>query len=239
MTATQLQVPPLLLPEPAQPEDRLRHYAFPAGLAERLRREQGWSPAHTLAVLEEYRRFVLLATESGLSLTPSRAVDAAWHAHLTFTRDYWLRLTPLLPAPLHHEPSSGPADGDALHAQQYLETLRLYRARFGEPDASIWPDPRRAVRPKSARWLTLAALWGLGGAALLWSGVWGLAALLLVGVWLVCRRPARSGGTGDPNAAGDGGEMGWFDFGAGDASCGGDGDAGSSCGSGCGSGCGS
>ncbi|MDB5046588.1 MAG: hypothetical protein JWQ08_2638, partial [Deinococcus sp.] len=112
--------------EPSPLTTNLLNYTFPTALISRLQDEQGWTLAKTLRALEEYRCFLVLAATSGFSVTPSRLVDEVWHLHLTFTRDYWERLTPLLPAPLHHEPASGQVGDAAHHANQYLSTLDLY-----------------------------------------------------------------------------------------------------------------
>ena len=234
-------------------EHTLLGYEFPAGFTERLSTEHGWTPAYTQNVLSEYRRFLVLAATAGQSVTPSRAVDAAWHEHLTHTRDYWHRLTPLLPAPLHHDPSGGTAGEDAHYAAQYLGTLALYCARFGPPDPSIWPDPG-APRPTPRRrrlspLLLVLAL--VAGGVLLKAGGWLLTGVLVLGVFLLRRQGQRRRGGSDGQ---DGAGWPWlfagFDGGSGDggndggacSSGGSDGGAscgGGSCGSGCGGGCGS
>jgi hypothetical protein len=48
-------------------------------------------------VLGEYRRFLFLAMEAGHPVSPSRAVDLAWHQHLLDTRSYWQLLAGVLP----------------------------------------------------------------------------------------------------------------------------------------------
>ncbi len=47
-------------------------------------------------MFDEYRRFAFLAATAGHPVTPSDAVDQAWHLHLTYSRDYWDRFCPLL-----------------------------------------------------------------------------------------------------------------------------------------------
>lgn len=54
----------------------------------RLARENGWTIGRAGRVVDEYRRFVLLALTAGHAVTPSEDVDQAWHLHLAFTRDY-------------------------------------------------------------------------------------------------------------------------------------------------------
>ena len=202
MTALSLQKlssdPLTPLPSAQTLSEHLLAYEFPAGFAERLAREHGWTPTFTQDVLREYRRFVVLAATCGQSVTPSQFVDAAWHEHLTHTRDYWLRLTPLLPAPLHHDPAGGSAAGSAHFAQQYPRTLDLYRAQFGEPNPAIWPDPRLTAPQRAKRsfprWLAVLALWVVGGAALHRFGLWAVAGLLLLGFVLLSRSSGHSGG---------------------------------------------
>src|SRR3954470_11509191 len=77
-----------------------------AAFAGRLARANGWSEAHAGRVIGEYKRFCFLAAVSGHAVTPSDAVDQAWHLHLTWSRDYWGSFCPdVLGRPLHHEPS--------------------------------------------------------------------------------------------------------------------------------------
>lgn len=125
-------------------------FPFPA----RLARENGWTAVHAERVLEEYRRFCFLAVTAPGPVTPSDAVDQAWHLHLTYTRDYWDRFCPdVLGRKLHHDPTAGgPAERHRFH-DQYAETLRAYEAAFGTaPPADIWPDAaRRLLHDPQAR----------------------------------------------------------------------------------------
>lgn len=126
---------------------RLQDYAFdPPGrlrtLRQRLCNEQGWSAAHAERVLDEYRRFLLLTQVAGQPVSPSPAVDAAWHAHLLQSRDYWEQLCrDTLGRPLHHDPNPGGAGETARHRAQYRETLAHYARVFGAPPpGDLWPD---------------------------------------------------------------------------------------------------
>ena len=115
--------------------------------ADRLRRENGWSTTHTERVITEYRRFCFLAATVDHEVTPSDAVDQAWHLHLTYTRDYWERFCPdVLGGPLHHGPTAGgPAERHRYFAQ-YAETLKSYERVFGEAaPADLWPDAARRL----------------------------------------------------------------------------------------------
>ncbi len=153
--------------------------------AARLARENCWTAAHAARVIDEYKRFVWLACRTGHQVTPSDAVDQAWHLHLTYTRDYWERFCPeILGRALHHGPTAGGRDEGARFHEQYAQTLKAYEAAFGEAaPADIWPsaqrrlihDPRaRRVHPRDGlflRWRTVATLALFGSAvalAILW-----------------------------------------------------------------------
>ena len=107
---------------------------------QRLARENGWSALEAARVLEEYKRFCFLAATAGHPVTPSEAVDQAWHLHLCYSRDYWQRFCPeVLGRELHHGPTKGgPAERDK-HFEQYALTLRSYEEIFGSPPEDIWP----------------------------------------------------------------------------------------------------
>lgn len=143
----------------------------------RLARENRWSEAFTGRVLHEYKRFCYLAVAAGHEVTPSDAVDQAWHLHLTYSRDYWERFCPeVLGTPLHHGPTAGGTVERDRYYRQYAETLKAYEDAFGEPPpADIWPDARRRFRidplafrvnPRDAvvvpRWATVPLAMGAG-----------------------------------------------------------------------------
>lgn len=138
----------------------------------KLARENDWSPAYALRVMREYRRFVLLAMTAGHPVSPSDAVDQAWHLHLTYTRSYWHGLCQqVLGRPLHHEPSRGGAAETAKFASWYAQTLASYRAIFGEdPPADIWPETAGPA-PRRRR-VDLARTWTLPKPRhLAWTGM--------------------------------------------------------------------
>ena len=121
----------------------------------RLARENRWSLAHAERVIGEYQRFCYLAVTAGHEVTPSDAVDQAWHLHLTYSRDYWQIFCPeVLRADLHHGPTKGGGAERGRFYQQYAATLAAYEAAFGQiPPADIWPSANRrfSVDPKGAR----------------------------------------------------------------------------------------
>lgn len=107
----------------------------------RLTRENGWSVGFARRVVEEYKRFVFLAMAAGHVVTPSDAVDEAWHLHLIYSKSYWDGLCHnVLGCPLHHIPSQGGPAEAARHREQYKQTLASYCKHFGETaPTDIWP----------------------------------------------------------------------------------------------------
>lgn len=144
---------------------RLSHYTIgpenaALSFAARLARENGWSAAHAARVIDEYKKFAFLAVTGDCEVTPSDAVDQAWHLHLTYTRDYWERFCPeVLGKALHHGPTAGGTAERGRFFHQYADTLKRYEAVFGPLPADLWPsaqqrlieDPRaRRVHPRDA-----------------------------------------------------------------------------------------
>lgn len=185
---------PSLLSAPDHPVwDLLSHYTVgpqdaALSFTQRLARENGWSPAQAERVFDEYRRFCFLAVTAGHEVTPSDAVDQAWHLHLTYSRDYWERFCPdVLGRPLHHGPTAGGEAERNRFFEQYARTLKAYEAAFGTPPDDIWPDARRRLledprarrvhprdalilsRPGLQRILMVFGAMLLGGLVLLWS----------------------------------------------------------------------
>ncbi len=113
------------------------------GFEGRLAAENGWTRSFAGRVATEYRRFLALIANSEEPLTPSDAVDQAWHLHMVYTRDYWHGLCrDTVRRELHHEPTSGGVDQRDYYRERYAHTLDRYRTTFGtEPPGDIWPDP--------------------------------------------------------------------------------------------------
>ncbi len=146
------------------------------GFAARLARENGWTAAQTDRVIVEYRRFAFLAATADHPVTPSDAVDQAWHLHLTYSRDYWERFCPeVLGRALHHGPTAGGDAEEHRFLAQYAQTLAAYETTFGESAPSdLWPpaaqrlrdDPRaRRVHPRDA-WIVPKSLPVIAGVLL-------------------------------------------------------------------------
>lgn len=122
---------------------------------DRLARENRWSRERAEAVITEYKRFCYLARTAGHDVTPSDAVDQAWHLHLTYSRDYWGQFCPqVLRADFHHGPTAGGEVERVRYYDQYAATLHAYESAFGEPPPEdIWPPAKRRfqIDPKGVR----------------------------------------------------------------------------------------
>lgn len=116
---------------------RLRRCDF-APLVLPLARQQGWSEDDARRVLEEYRRFCLLAVNAEEELTPSRCVDAAWHLHVEDAAGYARFCDEVLQAPLEHRPA--PEGSGSRMRRQYRATLHFYKRLFGPPSPRFWPE---------------------------------------------------------------------------------------------------
>ncbi|HVR85869.1 MAG TPA: TIGR04222 domain-containing membrane protein, partial [Planctomycetota bacterium] len=125
----------------------------PFPFSHRLARENGWSLEYAERVIAEYRKFLFLAAVSGKEVSPSDAVDQAWHLHLVYSRSYWDRLcTKVLKRPFHHEPAKGGNENKKRFDAAYLGTLAGYRSLLGEePPEDIWP-PRRPEAEAPSRY---------------------------------------------------------------------------------------
>lgn len=196
---------------------------------------QSWTLEFAERVADEYRRFLYLAATAGFEVTPSRAVDEAWHLHIA-TPHYEERLCAgILGRPLEHRPATGEPGEEERHHRQYDETLDLYEAVFGQPPPlDIWPDARPRAERKGPRphpavvvtsWTAAAA--ALASAAALSVGypatalVLGSVALLLTlyPLLLISMKAQWSGGAGCGGSSGS--SQGCAGCGAG--SCGGGG----------------
>ena len=131
--------------------EKLQAFAFDAEtgtqpFSVKLAEAEGWDATFTARVIEEYRRFLYLAQVADHEVTPSVAVDQAWHCHLTFTRSYWEDLCEgVLGGPFHHDPCKGSEDMPRYN-EQYSRTLGLYFTEFGQVVPSdIWPGTETAV----------------------------------------------------------------------------------------------
>lgn len=124
----------------------------------RLAREQAWSLDRSLAVVEEYRKFLFLLLTCSHPVTPSEDVDAAWHLHLLYTRSYYEDLCQQIAGfVIHHQPTAGGSAEGSKFREWYQQTINSYREFFGEPPNDIWPDPdERFANAGAGHWFNPA-----------------------------------------------------------------------------------
>jgi len=110
--------------------------------SDRLARDNGWTKTYALAVVEEYKKFLFLCAITTTGVTPSDAVDQAWHLHLTYTRSYWTDLCRnILGKEIQHNPTKGGQQEATKYLDFYEQTLTLYHSKFGTlPPEDIWPN---------------------------------------------------------------------------------------------------
>jgi hypothetical protein len=135
-------------PEHTELLHRLNNFSFDAPdavfpFSSRLAKENQWSPTYARRVIAEYKRFAFLAVAAGHPVSPSEAVDQAWHLHLTYSHNYWRVFCPeVLQKPFHHAPTKGGGDEHSKFNDWYARTLASYARFFGAPPPEdIWPSP--------------------------------------------------------------------------------------------------
>ncbi len=189
----------------------------------KLMQGEKWTLSFAKGAIEEYRRFLYLTQVMTSEATPSGPVDAVWHLHMTYTRDYWQGLCrDVLGRDLHHNPGAGPEEMPRF-IEQYEQTKRWYQDEFGHaPDRKFWPHAR-AASFRAASWISFALAVIL---ALIYMRLGPENAFLRP---LAAGLAAISGMAGVIFA-----NLGYGLGNSNGAACGGGGDCGASCGSGCG-----
>lgn len=227
----------------------------------RLAAENGWTRTYTLRVLEEYKRFLLLCCISPTPVTPSDAVDQAWHLHLVYTRSYWDELCKQV---LQHDLHHGPTKGGKAEAEKFdgMYTLLkdIYYDTFGEhPPEDIWLSNEERFQKNRFQRINRKDYWLIKKPALRmqpWKPV--VTGLIIVGVFvkaddsfaffiplfvffvvvaIIRSRDKNNGGSGGSGCSGCGG-ISTEGCGSSHHSSGCGGDGCSSGGDGCSSGCG-
>ncbi|MGM3305602.1 glycine-rich domain-containing protein [Anabaena sp. WFMT] len=108
--------------------------------SQRLARENNWKIEYTQRVIDEYKKFAVIAVFAGHPVTPSDQVDQVWHLHLTYTQSYWDDFCEILGTQLDHGPTRGGDKEYNKFNNWYLNTIVSYEQFFGEtPPIDIWP----------------------------------------------------------------------------------------------------
>ena len=129
----------------------------------RLARENGWTLRFTIRVVQEYKKFLLLACCAGHPVTPSVEVDQAWHLHLVYTHSYWKELcAKVLGKEVHHGPTPGGQEAQDGYRNLYEETKASYERLFGvAPPVDIWPSTEQRFGSFKLQWVDRARFWVL------------------------------------------------------------------------------
>jgi hypothetical protein len=96
-------------------------------------KENWWSIEYATEVIDEYKKFLFLASMSNVS--PSPPIDRVWHTHLLFTKDYKKMCDTVFKKFIHHVPT----DKRETKIYDYVSTLELYKKNFKqEAPRHIW-----------------------------------------------------------------------------------------------------
>jgi hypothetical protein len=129
--------------------------------SDRLARENGWSIAYSLRVIEEYKKFIFLCCITDSGVTPSDPVDQAWHLHLTFTKSYWIDLCKnTLEKEIHHNPTKGGEKEAAKFNEFYTGTRNIYVEKFGvQQPIDIWQPNKTRFSDINFQRINLKRYW--------------------------------------------------------------------------------
>ena len=121
----------------------------------RLQTENKWTYKFTFRVIQEYKKFIYLASISNKKVSPSKYIDEAWHLHLLYTKSYWEDfMSDTIGIKIHHEPSKG-IEEDSKFISIFNDTIHLYEKEFkSTPPIDIWFT---SEQPKT-KWNKLSSL---------------------------------------------------------------------------------
>lgn len=103
----------------------------------RLARENNWTRNFTKGAVLEYKKFMYLAADYDLMVSPSPIVDIVWHQHLIFTQSYQ-EFCNLLGKQIQHIPSTHHKTDFEKFRQAGERTARLYEENFGLQPRAFW-----------------------------------------------------------------------------------------------------
>lgn len=107
-----------------------------SAVVERIIEDEGVTQEVAERYFNGMRQFLEVAAAADGPVSPSKPVDAAWHAFILHTWDYTQFCEETFGYYLHHQPSTDPSN-----AHDYVRAYRLASERFGELDELVWPNP--------------------------------------------------------------------------------------------------
>ena len=115
------------------------------------------------------RRFLCMhLINPPLLLVPPPDIDAFWHQHILFTREYARDCERLFGGFLHHSPASGEAGEAAAMQQGARETAKFYADAFGEHYFATEPEGFASnwlECPSSDNLIRIGSIWKRGSSA--------------------------------------------------------------------------
>lgn len=124
----------------------------PYSFSMRLAEENQWSMDFTLRAIDEYKKFMFLATVCNHAVAPTDVIDQVWHLHLIYTKSYWIEFCrTILKKDIHHNPARGNEEETNELKDLFQKTLSSYSKYFGsEAPTTFWSHPIKR-KPKYQR----------------------------------------------------------------------------------------
>jgi len=140
-----------------QLDDKNSEFTF----TQRLARDNRWSVEFSRRVISEYKKFIYLCCVGYGEITPSDAVDQAWHLHLTYTKSYWIDLCrDTLGKQIHHNPTAGGVQEKEKYSGCYDSILTVYEKEFSEKaPGDIWPTNEERFGNIDYKRINLSEFW--------------------------------------------------------------------------------
>jgi hypothetical protein len=108
------------------------------GIVRALHRTEGWSVAEAERGVDEFGKFLRLCSNRRGRLSPSRRLDAVWHAFLEQPERYREFSLAACGRVVGHAPG-------APNRARYELARRLMTERYGAVDDQFWPNPDAAA----------------------------------------------------------------------------------------------
>ncbi|WP_202903839.1 glycine-rich domain-containing protein [Neotamlana nanhaiensis] len=127
----------------------------------RLARDNNWKLSFAREVVLEYKKFMYLCAISKAQITPSDAVDQAWHLHLTYTHSYWKNFClKTIGKEIHHNPTKGGNKEKDKFSNCYDLTFKTYETEFRKPPPKkIWLDNKKRFQEVNYKRINLDRYW--------------------------------------------------------------------------------
>jgi hypothetical protein len=144
------------LPYRKERDDEAQPKRTCASFQHNLRKRGDWTDESARRITEMYRKFLYLKALTGKPVTPSEAIDMAWHLHLEFPADY----RALCDAVGRDIPHRVVFYENELE-EAYVRGRALYEAEFdAPPDRDLWPSREDQTRFQTGRVVAIQLVFG-------------------------------------------------------------------------------